>query len=164
MRDIWSFFLDYFYLIIAPNKHQGNSFTPRFSTFNKLLQWLGSNKLWHSTLGEAVLAKSMPEESRQRILNELQIRPMLRLYQANSQATLNYVPQVYPNSITILRTSIESSIAHQDPTLGWSKVAGGGVDVHWIPGNHLTMLKKPHVQVLAEQLRMCVEKAKASNY
>jgi thioesterase domain-containing protein len=89
---------------------------------------------------------------------------MLRLYQANSQATLNYVPQVYPNSITVLRTSIESSIAHQDPTLGWSKVAGGGVDVHWVPGNHLTMLKKPHVQVLAEQLRMCVEKAKASNY
>jgi len=162
MRDIWSFFIDYFYLIIASNKHQGNSFTPRFPTFNSLFRWLGSNKLWHSTLGEAVLAKSMPEESRQRILNELQIRPMLRLYQANSQATLNYVPQVYPNSITVLRTSIESSIAHQDPTLGWSKVAGG-VDVHWVPGNHLTMLKKPHVQVLAEQLRMCMEKAKASN-
>jgi thioesterase domain-containing protein len=84
---------------------------------------------------------------------------MLRIYQANSQATLNYVPQVYPNSITLLRTSVQSNIAHQDPSLGWSKLAGGKVEVHWGPGNHLTMLRKPHVQVLAEQLRVCIEKA-----
>jgi thioesterase domain-containing protein len=87
---------------------------------------------------------------------------MLRVYQANSQAALNYVPQVYPNPITLLRTSVESSIAHQDPTLGWSKLAGENVEVHWVPGNHLTMLRKPHVHVLAEQLRACIEKAQAN--
>jgi thioesterase domain-containing protein len=36
------------------------------------------------------------------------------------------------------------------------------VEVQWVSGNHLTMLKKPHVQVLAEQLRACIEKAQAN--
>jgi thioesterase domain-containing protein len=161
-RYIWSFFLDYFYLITTPKQHKTNSLTHRFSKFNKLIRWLGTNESWHSILGEAVIANSMPQESRQRILSELNIRPILRVYQANSQATLNYVPQVYPNPITLLRTSVQSSIAHQDPTLGWSKLAGENVEVHWVPGNHLTMIKKPHVQVLAKQLRISIEKAQAS--
>jgi thioesterase domain-containing protein len=158
-RYIWSFFLDYFYFITAANQHQGNSFTSRFPSLNHLWRWLKTNESWQFLLSEAVLANFIPEESKQRILNELNIRPLLRIYNASSQAALNYVPQVYPNSITLLRTSGQSSIAHQDSTLGWSKLAGGGVDVQWVPGNHLTMLRKPHVQVLAEQLRGCIEKA-----
>jgi thioesterase domain-containing protein len=161
-RYIWSFFLDYFYLITAPNQHKRNNFTPRFTQINQLLRWLGTNESWHSILGEAVIANFLPQESRQRILSELNIRPMLRVYQAHSQAVLKYVPQVYPNPITLLRTSVESSIAHQDSTLGWSKLAGEKVEVHWVPGNHLTMLRKPHVHVLAEQLRACIEKAQAN--
>jgi amino acid adenylation domain-containing protein len=160
-RYIWSFFLDYFYFITAANQHQGNSFNSRFPSFNHLWRWLKTNESWQFLLSEAVLANFIPEESKQRILNELNIRPLLRIYNASSQAALNYVPQVYPNSITLLRTSAQSSIADRDPTLGWSKLAGGGVDVHWVPGNHLTMLRKPHVQVLAEQLRACIEKALA---
>jgi amino acid adenylation domain-containing protein len=161
-RYIWSFFLDYFYLLTAHNQHKTNSLTSHFPNFNKLLRWLIANDSWHSILGEAVIANFLPQESRRRILSELNIRPILRVYQANSQATLNYVPQVYPNSITLLRTSIQSSIAHQDPTLGWSKLAGGGVEVHRVGGNHLTMLRKPYVQVLAEQLTVCIDKAQAT--
>jgi amino acid adenylation domain-containing protein len=160
-RSIWSFFLDYFYLMTAPNRYKTNSFTSRFPTLNQLFRWLGTHESWHSIFGEAVIANVIPQESRQRILSELNIRPMLSVYQANSQASLNYVPQVYPNSITLLRTSIQSSTADQDTTLGWSQLAGGKLKVHWVPGNHLTMLKRPHVQVLAEQLRICIEKAKA---
>jgi amino acid adenylation domain-containing protein len=156
-RYIWSFFLDYFYLVTAPNKHKSNNFTSRFPTFNKLLRSLLTNEFWHSILGEAVIANVIPQESRQQLLNELKIRPILRIYQANSKAALNYVPQVYPNSITLLRTSSQSSIAHQDLTLGWSKLAEEKVDVHWVGGNHLTMLRKPHVQVLSEQLKACIE-------
>jgi thioesterase domain-containing protein len=161
-RYIWSFFLDYFYLITAHNQHKTNRLKPRFTNFNKLLRWLRANDSWSSILGEAVIANFLPQESRRRILSELNIRPILRVYQANSQATLNYVPQVYPNPITVLRTSVQSSIAYQDPTLGWSKLAGENVEVQWVSGNHLTMLKKPHVQVLAEQLRACIEKAQAN--
>ena len=161
-RYIWSFFLDYFYLITAHNPHKTNSLTHRFTNFNKLFRWLRANESWSSILGEAVIANFLPQESRRRILSELNIRPILRVYQGNSQATLNYVPQVYPNPITVLRTSAQSSIAHQEPTLGWSQLAGGGVEVHRVGGNHLTMLRKPYVQVLAEQLTACIDKAQAT--
>ncbi|NEQ24194.1 MAG: hypothetical protein F6K28_34745 [Microcoleus sp. SIO2G3] len=87
---------------------------------------------------------------------------MLRVYQANTQANLNYVPQLYPNPITLLRTSGESNTAHKDPNLGWSQLSRRKVEVYQVPGNHLTLLKKPHVQVLAEQLRQCIEKAQAT--
>jgi hypothetical protein len=30
------------------------------------------------------------------------------------------------------------------------------LEVHNIPGNHLDMIKEPHVQVLAEKLRLCL--------
>jgi thioesterase domain-containing protein len=89
---------------------------------------------------------------------------MLRIYKANNKAALNYVPQIYPNSITLLRTSNQSNIAHQDPTLGWSNLVAGKVEVHWVPGNHLTMLKNPHVQVLSEQLRACIENVRTINH
>jgi amino acid adenylation domain-containing protein len=88
-----------------------------------------------------------------RILRELAIGPMLRVFYANSQAVLNYVPQVYPKQITLFRTNAQSSAAKEDPSMGWDKLAAGGTEIHMIPGNHLTMLRKPHIEVLAEQLK-----------
>lgn len=101
----------------------------------------------------------VPQKSKLLMLNEPTIRSMLRLLPANSQAAFNYVPQPYPNKITVFKTS-EPSIAHQDPTLGWNQLAAGGIEIQLVPGNHLTMLRKPHVQVLAEQLRVCIDKAR----
>ncbi|MBD1945652.1 hypothetical protein H6F50_25420 [Coleofasciculus sp. FACHB-712] len=69
------------------------------------------------------------------------------------------MPQVYPSKITLLKNSEQNIAANQDPSMGWGELAGGGVEIYNIPGNHLTMLKKPHVQVLTEQLRTCIENA-----
>jgi len=44
-------------------------------------------------------------------------------------------------------------MAKHDSTLGWSELTVEGVEVHIVPGNHLTMLRKPNVQALAEQLK-----------
>jgi hypothetical protein len=33
------------------------------------------------------------------------------------------------------------------------------VDVHVVPGNHANMVYKPHVEVLAEKLRACIDQA-----
>ncbi len=95
------------------------------------------------------------------MLSKPTIRPILRVFQASSQAALSYVPQVYSNRITLLRTNEQATIAHQNPTMGWNDLAMGGVEVHRVPGNHLTMLRKPHIHVLTKQLRVCIEKAQA---
>ena len=156
VRYIWPFFLDYFYLMTAPNKNRVDSSNSRFPSFNQFVQWFRTNLFSHFNLEEVALANLISQESKSRILRELTIRPMLRIFRANSQATLDYVPQVYPKRITLFKTSVQFRIA-DDPSMGWGKLASEGVEIHIIPGNHLTMLRKPHVQVLAEQLRACID-------
>jgi thioesterase domain-containing protein len=162
-RYIWSFLLDYFYLITTPSKPQANYLLFHLANINKLLHGFRNKQFWQSILGEAVLANALPQPSRKQILNELNIRPMLHVYQANNQATISYFPQVYPNSITLLRTSVQSSKAYQDSSLGWSQLTEGRVEIHQVPGNHLTMLRKPHVKVLAKQIKVCIERAQIAN-
>jgi len=47
----------------------------------------------------------------------------------------------------------------QEPTWGWSLFAAEPVIINVVPGDHITMLNPPHVQVLAEQLKVCFEQA-----
>ena len=98
----------------------------------------------------------MPLESKRRILRELSLRPMFPVFQANSKATLDYVPQVYQGRITLLKSKTNVKNSDEDLTMGWSQLTSEKVDLHLVPGNHLSMLKKPHVQVLGEQLRRCL--------
>ncbi|MFS0519589.1 amino acid adenylation domain-containing protein [Nostoc sp. UIC 10607] len=167
-RYIWPFFLDYLYLIIAIAKKKINSLTSRLTNFTQIVQnsfWksltrsLQTNLFSHFIRKEDAPVNIIPEESKLRLLSELAIRPMLRVYYANSQAVLNYVPQAYSKQIHLFRTNVQSSIAKEDPSLGWDQLTVGGTEIHYIPGNHLTMLRKPHIQILAAQLRACIEKA-----
>ncbi len=36
--------------------------------------------------------------------------------------------------------------------MGWGDWAGGGVEIHFVPGNHANLMYEPHVQVLAATL------------
>ncbi|MHC5769303.1 MAG: non-ribosomal peptide synthetase [Nostoc sp.] len=167
-RYIWPFFLDYFYLIIAIANNRINSLTSRVTNFNKIVRnsfWesltrsLQTNLFSHFIRKEDATVNIIPEESKLRLLSELAIRPMLRVFYANSQAVLNYVPQAYPKRINLFRTKVQSSIAKEDSSMGWDQIIVGRTEIHHIPGNHLTMLRKPHIQILAAQLKACIEKA-----
>jgi amino acid adenylation domain-containing protein len=73
----------------------------------------------------------------------------------NSLAVRDYAPKVYDGKVTLfwasadLRTSI-------DLVEGWRALAGGGIEVHEIPGSHLDIVKEPHVGELATKLRSCL--------
>jgi thioesterase domain-containing protein/acyl carrier protein len=90
-----------------------------------------------------------------------QARRLLQVYKSNSQAAQNYMVQHYSGLVTIFKASEEAAVGSQDPTLGWRELVAEGVEVYWVPGNHQTMIRKPHVQVLAEQLYACLEQAQA---
>lgn len=109
-------------------------------------------KLAHTAWKQATIAQFLPQAARSRVLDELTVDRMFKIFYANSQAALSYKPQAYAGSIALFRTA-DSIKQSKDATLGWAELAIGGVDVHTIPGNHLTMLKSPQVQVLAEQLQ-----------
>lgn len=145
-RYIWPFFLDYLYLIIALVNNKINSLR-QTNLFSHLIQ-----------KGDTTV-NVIPEESKLKLLSELAIRPMLRVFYANSQAVLNYVPQAYPKRINLFRTTVQSSIANKDPSMGWERLTVGGTEIYHISGNHLTMLRKPHIQILAAQLKASIEKA-----
>ncbi|MUL38495.1 non-ribosomal peptide synthetase [Gloeocapsopsis dulcis] len=106
---------------------------------------------WFSRWQWLAIANLIPEESQLRLVDESAIGSMLRIFYANSQAAYRYLPQHYPNRITLFKT-IDSSFHQQDSTLGWSQLAKD-IQIHQVPGNHLSMLKQPHVQTLAQQLQ-----------
>ncbi|RUS94201.1 hypothetical protein DSM106972_093980 [Dulcicalothrix desertica PCC 7102] len=144
-RNIWSFLLDYCYLFIASNSK------------NKFVKKIVSNILSRFLQGDTAIANLLSDESKSQILNELTISPMLRIFQANTQAVLNYVPKVYPNRITLFRTNVHQG-AVQNLNDCWDALTSEGVDTHIIPGNHLNMLKAPNVETLAQQLKACLLK------
>jgi len=86
--------------------------------------------------------------------------------QENIQASRNYVPQVYPGQVALFRSTdqIIGVSSYADPLLGWGELAAGGLEFHEVPGTHLGMLQEPHVQVLAEKLKACLDKAQAETH
>jgi thioesterase domain-containing protein len=87
-----------------------------------------------------------------------QVGQLIDIYNSNVMATRRYTPQACAQHITLFRASAELT-AGESPTMGWEKFAASGITVHTIPGNHYTILEEPNVQVLAEQLRACLEHA-----
>ncbi|MHC5731852.1 MAG: thioesterase domain-containing protein, partial [Nostoc sp.] len=71
----------------------------------------------------------------------------------------------YLGRCTLLRTEDQNrgeAIGIQyDPQFGWGDLVVGGLDIHYLPGSHLDLLKEPNVQVLAETLRNCLTQAQS---
>jgi acyl-CoA synthetase (AMP-forming)/AMP-acid ligase II/thioesterase domain-containing protein/acyl carrier protein len=91
----------------------------------------------------------------------------VKVMNANVKALDEYKFQVYPGRITLLRTEDQHrdeavGIQH-DLLFGWGDFATGGIDMHYIPGSHLNLIAEPHVQLLAEKLKVCLERAYTSS-
>jgi len=81
--------------------------------------------------------------------------------EANYQASRSYIPQVYPGQITLFQAKLRSPRVFYDSQGGWGELALGGVEVHNVPGDHTSIIEQPHVRVLAEKLKACLDKAQA---
>jgi aspartate racemase len=77
----------------------------------------------------------------------------------NFMAVREYLPETYSGRATLFSaTDLTASFDVED---GWRQLVSE-LEVHSIPGNHLDMIKEPHVQVLAEKLRQCLDMADPS--
>jgi thioesterase domain-containing protein len=101
-----------------------------------------------------------------------QIQRLLKIFKANVLATSTYVPDIYPHQITLF-TSEASMRSHPtstagdgeltaDHTLGWAKLSMQPLMVYPTPGEHTKMLGEPHVRILAEQLRRCLDPSESA--
>jgi amino acid adenylation domain-containing protein len=92
----------------------------------------------------------------------LQVRGLLNVFQANHR--IRYVPPVAEGprpQVVLIRAEQGSPDAlaeagledlASDPALGWGPYSAGPVEVHVVPGDHLSMLAEPRVGRLAELL------------
>ena len=78
--------------------------------------------------------------------------------QFNWLAARNYVPQVYDGKVTLFWASSDLRASY-DLVSGWNVLAQRGMELHEIPGNHLNIIKEPHVTVLAKKLNECLQRA-----
>lgn len=82
-----------------------------------------------------------------------------RVNDANHYAFRSYIPKPYHGAIILFR-STELSVAHShDPAAAWRHLALGGIEIHDVPGNHVTSMFEPHVRVVAEKLEACLVRA-----
>jgi thioesterase domain-containing protein/acyl carrier protein len=114
--------------------------------------------LLHKTLADNDWAISKP-----------QLQGLLKTFKANNQT--EYVPQdIQPVPISLFKasdilTETASGIEmerlretlKQQADWGWREYAAGPVEILMVPGDHHTMMSEPHVQVLAEKLRECLD-------
>ena len=87
---------------------------------------------------------------------------MRRMMQREFELLEAYRPCPWSGRITFLRAQTQPLLLlHDEDALGWSTLAGGGIDVVTIPGNHLTIMREPNVGRLAAELRARMDAAMA---
>jgi thioesterase domain-containing protein/acyl carrier protein len=86
-----------------------------------------------------------------------------RVFEAHHRALQEYRPMPSAVPITLFRASVQllSHLA-MDPTLGWSGLAKGDVQVHVVPGNHVSITTEPLVRQLAKALSAALDAAQGT--
>ncbi len=88
-----------------------------------------------------------------------QFSHFVRTLRTHTEAWRHYTPQPYAGQITLFRAKEQPEHAALEPDMGWGRFALGGVEIHHVPGDHLSMIHEPHVQILAERLKQCLDQA-----
>ena len=82
-----------------------------------------------------------------------QLGILLRVWKANAHAMLNYLPQPCASRLVFFLARDKDGYNSPTPENSWLPVALGGIELHEVPGNHITMNYTPHVQAIADRLR-----------
>ncbi len=88
------------------------------------------------------------------------LRRLLDRYQSHREAIDRYEPQRFAGRLVLLYSG---SFAPQDlrhAVKVWNGLSTEQLEVHAVPGDHYSMLTKPHVQFVAQLLRGCVDAAR----
>jgi amino acid adenylation domain-containing protein len=97
-----------------------------------------------------------------------EVRRILSVEIANLKAMLAYRPGPCSGGLTFFRSREGTDFGGMgdlfpwinglDHAAAWEVLTGCPVEVHEIPGDHRTLMDEPHVKVLGERLRFCIER------
>ncbi|NUM52061.1 MAG: alpha/beta fold hydrolase [Candidatus Hydrogenedentes bacterium] len=87
----------------------------------------------------------------------------LRVLVANMTVLRKYKPQPIHAHGALIKASDSASLGlhDPDPAMGWGGVALEGLKVYDTPGNHVTLMLQPAIEVVGESLRDAIELAEA---
>ena len=113
-----------------------------------------------------ILQKATDKLLRKLKLKETASQPPLpeiyrRIEEVDRAALRRYSPQVYPGKMTLFRALQKDPKQFYDDHLGWRYLNEGGVEIHDVPGHHMSLMFEPHVGELASTLQACLNKAYA---
>ncbi len=92
-------------------------------------------------------------------IDELQVPKYLKnIRQINYAAAYKYTHNKYCGKVTLLKAEKRGVGEYDKEFLGWKHFAEE-VDIHVIPGNHISIIEEPNVQVLARVLQNCIDQA-----
>ncbi|WP_293355774.1 MULTISPECIES: phytanoyl-CoA dioxygenase family protein [unclassified Microcoleus] len=95
---------------------------------------------------------------------EIEFNP--KVFEYNLQIPTNHVPQIYSGLVVYFAAqekSKDSFISELLQPNAWNRWAINGVEVYEVPGDHLSMTKEPNVNVLAEKLSTCLDRAECDD-
>jgi amino acid adenylation domain-containing protein len=85
----------------------------------------------------------------------------IQVFYANLAAFQRYAPPAWEGRLAVFHTAVEAALS-QDPTLGWGALALGGVDLFESPGDHVTLLRPPYVDLLARSISLSLAQVEAA--
>ncbi len=129
-------------------------FSQKLSANSVQLQGLAADEQLIQVYLRAKQTNSMPPD-----FELAQLQAMFAIYRRNIEALRHYQPRVYTDRLTIFTTMPFNEKYQHDRTHGWQALATGELDVHTIPGNHYSILKKPDLYSLVELLKESLDKA-----
>jgi thioesterase domain-containing protein len=74
------------------------------------------------------------------------------------RAILTYEPKEFPGRVTLILPKQKIKI-HRDMDFGWGRVAGGGLEVRIVPGQHGSLFKEPAIDFVAHEIRAAFEES-----
>ncbi len=85
----------------------------------------------------------------------------VEMFKRNVRAMRRYQLQPYPGRIVFFHASDRDSITPAHPEQAWLDLAARGVEIHEVPGNHITMNFSPHVKAIADKLTIALQDARS---
>ena len=160
IKPIASYVRSGLFLLATSVKRKGTLATSK-PTLIDLLGWVGLDTWRTQMLKEAEVASTVSQETSLLLIKMPAVRRILEMVREHRRLVRRYVVKPYPGRITLFRAvpSESNEQLDEDHTMGWGALAEGSVDVHSIRANHVALLVKPHVEILARELRACLDQS-----
>jgi thioesterase domain-containing protein/acyl carrier protein len=141
-----------------------NSYTLRFLYHAKRLL-LGPDRITYTRRKARTLRRRIRSRIWQLIYNYYRLRstPLPKtlhdVREAGYLARNTYRGNLYKGKVTLFRAETRSVADSRTLDMGWGRFAQGGVEIRTVPGDHVSMLIRPYVRLLATQLSDCLNNA-----